>query len=489
MKLLVACPRKLLLVDAQRAEVQLVEDHRPEYYGISWPPDGQALCLGHSGLENVSLSTWQSYMDSERGWVSWGTARGPSSLSVAHQILWADNRILATNTGRNCLTVFRTDDWFYRHYWIDDHRWDRHGPDDSCGSHFNSLFLRDDQLYVVAHNHDRGSTIVRLAWPEMQLLGIDRTPTLMAHNVWVTDEGQVIVCDSMRSTLVDASTGEVLWRCDVPNVVTRGLAANEDHLFIGHSAIGSRAERTRRDGRVWIVERTTYKTVDSLRLPGSGNVHEIRLLDVPDLCHHGFPFRGSIATRGPVEDPKRSAETAEERLLEAVSERVSHGAWQQHAPFAQLDDQCAQAAEFSLATWTTLLASDVRVRAQVDVRDPMAQHAGLVARHRGPGDANMVVALLAKSDGGYGVQLWQQHERRWSLLRTAKTTHARGWLDLQLIGHAARVSLAGEPLIDATVPGTPQVGRVGMRSAGGTLSHFRAETLEPTDSQLRRKSA
>jgi hypothetical protein len=410
-------------------------------------------------------------------------------LSVAHQILWADNRIVATNTGRNCLTVFRTDDWFYRHYWIDEHRWDRLGPDATCGSHFNSLFLRDDQLYVVAHNHDRGSAIVRLAWPEMQLLGIYPTPTLMAHNVWVTDEGQVIVCDSMRGTLVDVSTGDVLWRCDVPDVVTRGLAADQDHLYIGHSAIGSRAERTRRDGRVWIVERSSYKTVDSLRLPGSGNVHEIRLLDVPDLCHHGFPFRGSIVARGPVEDSRKSAETAEARLLEAVSERRSDGAWQQHAAFARLDEERAEAAEFSLATWTTLWASDVRIRAEVDVRDPVARHAGLVARHRGPGDANMVVALLAKADGGYGVQLWHQHDRRWSLLRTSTTAHARGALELQLFGHAARVSFAGKPLIDATIPGTPQKGRVGLRSAGGTLSHFHAETLETPSGQLRRKSA
>ena len=242
MKLLVACPRKLLLVDAQAGDIQLAETHRPEYYGISWPEHGRSMCLGHSGVENASLTTLQSYMDSELGWISCGQMQGPPALSATHQILCAGDRIIATNTGRNCLTVFRTDDWFYRHYWIDGIRWDRKGREDSCGSHFNSIFLRDNVLYVVAHNHSRGSKLIRLAWPEMEILGVDSTTTLMAHNVWVTEQGEVIVCDSMRGTLVDIATDRVLWQCEMPQVVTRGLASDGEYVFIGHSAIGTRED-------------------------------------------------------------------------------------------------------------------------------------------------------------------------------------------------------------------------------------------------------
>jgi hypothetical protein len=489
MKLLVACPRMLLLVNAQTSEVHLVEDDRPEYYGISWPANGQAMYLGHSGLENARLSSLRSYMDSECGWVSCGEVNGPSSLSLAHQILCTGDRIVATNTGRNCLTVFRTDDWFYRHYWIDQHRWDRMGTDEACGSHFNSLFLQNDTLYVVAHNHNRGSAIVRLAWPEMELLGIDETPTLMAHNLWVTDEGQMIVCDSMRGTLVDVVTGDVLWQCDMPQVVTRGLACDGNHVFIGHSAIGPRAERVDRDGRVWIVERASWTTVDSLRLPGSGNVHEVRLIDAPDHCHHGHPFRGRIATRGRIAEVVIAGKTPAAQWQQAVAEAPGKGTWHQHVAFARLDNQGAKAADFSLATLSPLLARDVKVRATVDVRDDTARHAGLVARYRGPGDSNVVVALLAKSELGYSVQLWHHHDGRWSLRRSTKTLYGLGELELQVIGDGARVTMAGEALIHATIPGPPWAGRVGMRSAGGTLSDFQAESLEVSVGHARRKSA
>ena len=76
MKLLIACPRKLLLLDTESAKHQVVESHRPEYYGITWDESGRDLILGHSGIENSSLLSLESYVESERGWVSYGQQRG-----------------------------------------------------------------------------------------------------------------------------------------------------------------------------------------------------------------------------------------------------------------------------------------------------------------------------------------------------------------------------------------------------------------------------
>ncbi|MCP4191956.1 MAG: hypothetical protein GY768_15195 [Planctomycetaceae bacterium] len=297
MNLLIACPRKLLLVDTQTAASYLIESHRPEYYGISWDRSGQNLILGHSGIDNSSLQSLESYVDSECGWISHGRQRGPSVLSQAHQILSADDKLIATNTGRNSITVFRTDDWFYRQYWIDDIRWDRKGKQDPCGRHLNSLFLHRDQLHVIAHNYDRGSELIRFFWPEMEVIQIEKTNAEMAHNIWVTDEGQRIICDSMRGRVVDLDQDEILWQSRTPNVVTRGLASDGHHVFIGQSAIGPRQERTTRDSHVWIVELGTWKTLDCIRLPNSGNIHEVRLIDEPDHCHHRQVYRGPLSHR------------------------------------------------------------------------------------------------------------------------------------------------------------------------------------------------
>lgn len=297
MKLLVSTPRKLLLVDANTSAQHIVESHRPEYYGITWDATGTQLVLGHSGLENSSLTTLESYVESECGWVSFGRSRGPSILSATHQVLTAGDRVIATNTGRNCITVFRTDDWFYRHYWIDDVRWDRKGRDDRCGRHLNSLFLHSDQLYAIAHNYDRGSEIIRFFWPEMEVIRITQTSAQMAHNIWITEDNQKIICDSMRGNLMDADRDDVLWTCPGDGVITRGLASDGDHVIIGQSLIGPREERTRRDGRLWIVDRHSWQTIDSIELRGSGNIHDVRILDRPDVCHSGVPFAGNLETR------------------------------------------------------------------------------------------------------------------------------------------------------------------------------------------------
>ena len=197
MKLLVSTPHKLILVDSRSGFQTIVESHRTEYYGISWSPDGRTLCLGHSDVENSSLLTTDSYMDSERGWLSYGSMTGPPCLSQAHQILCDGDRVIATNTGRNCITVFRTDDWFYRNYWFDEVLWDRKGKN-KCGQHLNSLFLYKGQLWVVAHNHDRKSDVICCDWPSLALIRRVSTQALMAHNIWITPASQIVICDSMR---------------------------------------------------------------------------------------------------------------------------------------------------------------------------------------------------------------------------------------------------------------------------------------------------
>ena len=180
---------------------------------------------------------------------------------------------------------------------MDEVRWDRKGRQNPCGRHLNSLFLHRDQLHVIAHNYDRGSELIRFFWPEMDVIRIQKTSAQMAHNIWVTDEGQRVICDSMRGAVIDADSNDLLWQCEVPRVVTRGLASDGRHVFIGQSAIGSREQRTSRESRVWVVELASWKTLDSISLPNSGNIHDLRLIDQPDHCHHRHVYQGDLQAR------------------------------------------------------------------------------------------------------------------------------------------------------------------------------------------------
>jgi hypothetical protein len=131
----------------------------------------------------------------------------------------------------------------------------------------------------------------------------------------------------------------------------------------------------------------------------------------------------------------------------------------------------------------------VTVCAHVDVRSAEARHAGVVARYVGPADTNMVLALLAKAHVGYRVQLWCQHDGRWSRLQMADVRRGDGTLALQLIGPQAVVAFDGRPLIRTTVPGPVRAGRVGIRSAHGILDQFAAEPIAAGQADALRKSA
>ena len=93
---LVACTHKLLLVNLSRHQVEVVEDHRGGYYGISWTEDGKRLCLSHSGRRYQELITLQDHALAEKGWVSVGDRHAEPFLLAPHQLLCVGDRIVAT---------------------------------------------------------------------------------------------------------------------------------------------------------------------------------------------------------------------------------------------------------------------------------------------------------------------------------------------------------------------------------------------------------
>src|ERR1700733_16142636 len=104
MRLLVACPSWLFLVDSVTHEIEVVEHLGSEYYGISWDSAGN-LCLSHSGLDNDNMLSVEDYVNSEVGVLTLGQRQRIGCLSTPHQLLCHDRYVIATNTGRNCLTV------------------------------------------------------------------------------------------------------------------------------------------------------------------------------------------------------------------------------------------------------------------------------------------------------------------------------------------------------------------------------------------------
>lgn len=291
---LVATTSHLILVDLESGRATPIESDRQEYYGISWFENEDHLVLSHSGIDNSNLIDIASYALSEQGWISAGEIRSPAFLSAPHQILCTpDGKVVCTNTGRNVITTIDLSrPGFFHEIGLSSERWDRLFPDVYSGDHLNSVFIKDQKLYVIAHRFNKGSWLGVLSYPNMQLLEIQNLgPRTGLHNIWITDQGQKISCDSNNGSLIDLDEKLPLWVSGAP-IFTRGLAAHRNFIIVGESQQTGRDLRRGSMSGLWIVDRNNWKTIDHILLGHYGAVNEVRLLDVPDLAHHNVPFSG-----------------------------------------------------------------------------------------------------------------------------------------------------------------------------------------------------
>ncbi len=484
MNLIISTASWVFLVDADSHEFSVIKGSEPEYYGISWPFDGKHLCLGHSGMDNAQLMNSRGYFLSEKATISLGDRKRLNCLSLPHQILCTQDHILAANTGRNCITVLNQTDLFYRHHWVDEVQWDHETADGITGSHFNSLYSVDDRLLLLAHNNgaDNHSYILELAWPSLEVIRRIDTCASQAHNVWMPSDGQIIVCDSSRGSVVEVISGCTLWRSERRKSYTRGLACDGKTLFVGDSMdLGSRRARLISDGGIWVLDKDTGKELDHIQLPNSGCVHEVRILDKPDQCHHGRPFVGTLSTD----------EQAAQRYLQHVEKfrrmitddfRLGDDYWSVFQGFVFVvgnQSICTDEQTLSVAIRNEPMALDVRVGAEVWLSgEEEFRHAGLVARYAGPGDANMYLGMLNCERGSCRAEIWRNIEGKWEMLAHKPIPEDHGVMSFEVEAQLLALSINNRPVVNISDDALNAPGKVGVRSLDGGFANFHV-TIKP----------
>jgi hypothetical protein len=289
-KALVSTSEYVLYVDCGTGLVKVIESQRRNYYGISWWGNSEYPVLSHSQAPVNLLETMEDYVNSDRGYLSFGDEKTQDFLSCPHQILCAPNGwVVAANTGKNRVTIYKADKQFYKDIRLNEIDWDRKGRNALCGEHINSVYLKNDRLYVLAHAFKNQSYVLEYSFPEIQLLGRhDVNNRSGCHNIFIDASGNYITCDSERGQLVDIRTNEVIW--SDPGCYLRGLAATSEVYIIGDSEIVSRNARISSQTGLWLVDRKKLKTLDFIPLGQYGACNEVRVLDVPDEAHHGRRF-------------------------------------------------------------------------------------------------------------------------------------------------------------------------------------------------------
>jgi glycosyltransferase involved in cell wall biosynthesis len=493
MKLLVASGTRLYLVDPRRRSVEVLKETDSNLYGVSWFADGQELCHGNHG-PRIHPRGLDEHIHSEHGWVTVGERRSAGILASPHQLVCADDLVIATNTGRNCLTLFRRDDLFYRHHWLDDVRWDRLGTEYSCGSHFNSVVVRGDRLYVLAHNFDRGSYMLELTWPGLQPVRHVPIAAKWAHNLWVRADGSILTCDSRHCRLVEVFSGETVWHGDDAQAIPRGLAVREGTVFIGMSAFLDPDFRPDSSGGIWVVDEADWKTREFIELPASGPVYEIRVVE-GDECHHGAPLRCPLI-------PDEAATAAYHAAARGRSKPEAHALlgtgpctslpfqadWPNadheplEAPWAVAFGQMraihgalrTSLKSLSLAYLEGVVERDVCVSAHLDVSHASTRYVGLLARYQGPGDTGGYLGMLNHQHPNVSVDLWKNVGGGWELLATAPVAQQAGVLSLQVRGSTLCLFFEGELYLRVEDDDITGAGSVGIRSFGGRVRDFRA---------------
>lgn len=485
MKALVATVNYLLLVDLRSGKVDVIESHRPEYYGISWWEGSDSLVLSHSGVANDSLLDVESYINSEKGYFSFGKTHSQCFLSQPHQILCAPNQwIIATNTGRNCITLYNPSSGFYKDIRINNIHWDRLGKDNPCGEHFNSVFLKNDYLYVLAHRFKRCSQVLKFSYPDCVLLETYEIKQRSGlHNVWVDDAGNIIACHSDAGELIEVKTNETIWASG-SSYYSRGLAATADVIVVGDSQIATRENRKTLPSDLWIVDRKTLNALDYLPLGPYGAIHEVRILDVEDEAHHSKIFDGL----NHLEDAILERQNV---LAEHRKEKLKHSQkWQN-------DRQLLQQFHCILNGWTVndgwiapknegftlALAKQIPTKnftASFDYSFPHSsalsnQHISLVVGYRGEDDTNMLAILINYSiDNEVAVvTLWANVNGHWDAREVLFATAPKdGRLSVTQIDNKLTITCNNlSPVIKRFSPEELR-GAVGIRCLGSQFKNF-----------------
>ena len=424
MYLLVTTPRFVLGYDTSGGNVDVLATGS-RYYGVPWDLNGDNVALTHGGYEG-QMEKLLDYAMADTGYMTVGSRKSWPFLNSPHQALWIDERSLAvTNTGRNAVARLSVDDMSVVQARYDDAMWDRYDVTGATGSHYNSVFYDGEHVYFVAHNFTKTAFIVKAQWPTLEL--VERIPVPGAfgiHNLWIDDARRWLVCDSHRGALVDALTAERLWDCRGEGY-TRGLAANDDVVIVGHSEKSIRDKREYTASGLWMIDRATMELRDFVFLGHFGGVHEIRIADEPDACHHGRPLLP--AALASLKDSRR---TTQREMSERARVRIPDPKlWRPELGTFVVEEGrfVAKDGEFALMTQRgTESFGNGRVSVRLHVRNRTeSDHAALVVRYGGPEDLRMYAAIFqCKGPTDLAVSIWIE-DGGWSCIGTAAIPRER----------------------------------------------------------------
>jgi hypothetical protein len=157
------------------------------------------------------------------------------------------------------------------------------------------------------------------------------------------------------------------------------------------------------------------------------------------------------------------------------------GPWTAHLGKPDLKDSALVVEPSGGLTVATVAvsAADVSVTARLEAEAAADhRHAGLVARYSGPGDLNMVCALVEVVAPHPYASLWENAGGQWRQLARARVGALPAELRLDAVGGQLTLHVGGRKLLAARTA-VLTAGAVGVRGLTGRFDGFAADALLP----------
>jgi len=148
-------------------------------------------------------------------------------------------------------------------------------------SHLNSIFYKDNKLYLIAHNYTMKTNklsdlvILNTKTNKQELINLNAHS---AHNIYINEKNEQIYCDSNNRKLI--KNNKVIFESDK---LLRGLSVTEKNIFIGGSDICfDDYKRFSGNPSIYILNKSGDLRTKFI-FNEIGNIYEIRQLEEKEL--------------------------------------------------------------------------------------------------------------------------------------------------------------------------------------------------------------
>lgn len=188
-----------------------------------------------------------------------------------HQVDLFDGKLYIVNAADNSIIVSSKEDK-YQEFFPNG----KIKKGSSKSNHFNSVFIKDSTVYLMAHNgtskNERNSEIFKVDKTNMKKRSIIKINAQKAHNIFFLD-GKLGYCNSPKGELV--IDNHVVYKNS--KYFLRGVAMNSENIVVGGSEFATRENRDKTSSMLFELD-LDGTLVNEIFLQDIGQIYDVRCI-------------------------------------------------------------------------------------------------------------------------------------------------------------------------------------------------------------------